>query len=599
MRRVSCAAALVLAACASWAQNLTLMAPDAAGRSTTRTFVNLLGRTVPGHSVRINGEAVPVYSSGVFVRDRVPLTLGMNGIDIEATTPQGETAQMRLEVERKPPTPPPPPLPVDRLVIDLGTVQPHTTRIVSENEAVDVSFSATPGQRAEARLAGQSWQSLEEPRAGQYSGRLFFNGVSDIAAAPVQLRLSAASGQRLQGRRTLGTRSAGAAGLWHSRSRHLFVAGSEGASLTHGLHEVRLGGPYLSELPAGVLLRATGQDGAFYRVALAADTDAWVGGESVAAAAPGSVVPRGVFTSLSVAGGDGGDVVTLPWPASLPYALRAVAAPDGQQHLELELYGSHLATTWITHRANAAVVRDVSAEQVANGHLRLNISTQGGRLWGWRAERDGANLRIVVRSAPRPATGASPLTGMLIALEPGHGGATNLGAVGATGVPEKDINRWTVEALKTELEGIGARVRVVREGDDNPSLRERALRVTTSDAALFVSVHANSSDTSNGYLRAAGTSSYYKHGTGRDLAVAVQRRLLEATALPDFGRIANFNYAPIRLVTWMPAVLVEQAFMSNPAEEALLLEPAFRARIARAVRLGLEDFVAQRQRTTE
>ena len=49
----------------------------------------------------------------------------------------------------------------------------------------------------------------------------------------------------------------------------------------------------------------------------------------------------------------------------------------------------------------------------------------------------------------------------------------------------------------------------------------------------------------------------------------------------------------------MPAVLVEQAFMSNPAEEAMLLEPAFRARIARAVRLGLEDFVAQRQRTTE
>jgi N-acetylmuramoyl-L-alanine amidase len=41
----------------------------------------------------------------------------------------------------------------------------------------------------------------------------------------------------------------------------------------------------------------------------------------------------------------------------------------------------------------------------------------------------------------------------------------------------------------------------------------------------------------------------------------------------------------------MPAVLVEQAFLSNPADEAQLLDPAFRALLAQAVRQGLEDFV--------
>ena len=41
----------------------------------------------------------------------------------------------------------------------------------------------------------------------------------------------------------------------------------------------------------------------------------------------------------------------------------------------------------------------------------------------------------------------------------------------------------------------------------------------------------------------------------------------------------------------MPAVLVEQAFMSRPGEEALLLDAAFRARLAIAVRLGLEDYL--------
>jgi N-acetylmuramoyl-L-alanine amidase len=41
----------------------------------------------------------------------------------------------------------------------------------------------------------------------------------------------------------------------------------------------------------------------------------------------------------------------------------------------------------------------------------------------------------------------------------------------------------------------------------------------------------------------------------------------------------------------MPAMLVEQAFVSHPGDEARLLDPAFRATTARAVRLGLEDFL--------
>lgn len=53
--------------------------------------------------------------------------------------------------------------------------------------------------------------------------------------------------------------------------------------------------------------------------------------------------------------------------------------------------------------------------------------------------------------------------------------------------------------------------------------------------------------------------------------------------------MGNFNDTPLRLTTWMPAVLVEQAFVTHAADEARLLDPLFRARLARAVRLGLED----------
>jgi N-acetylmuramoyl-L-alanine amidase len=181
------------------------------------------------------------------------------------------------------------------------------------------------------------------------------------------------------------------------------------------------------------------------------------------------------------------------------------------------------------------------------------------------------------------------LQGLRIALEAGHGGPTNLGAVGATGTPEKDFNRWTTDTLATELLAAGAQLIDIRPGDTNPTLRERAARAEAEAAQLYVSVHANAADTAGGYLRVSGASTFYKHAPSQPLAAAVHRRLVAATALPDFGLVGNFNYAPLRLLTAMPSVLVEQAFVSHPADEAQLLDPAFRARLAQAVRLGLED----------
>ena len=593
MRHALMGLALAVFVLAVSAQGLTILSPENPRSTTLRHFVNVLGRTAPGSTARIEGVAVPVYATGVFVRDRVPLTLGMNAVTVEVTSPSGEVNSARIEVERTTPLPPTP-LPIDRLAMVAASILPQAVRIVREDEPVEVSFTATPGQRAEARLGGHAWQPMAEYRPGQYSARLFYVGNDDTAAAPVQVRLTALRGQRFNGPRVLTAASPGAAGLWHSRRLHLMSTGSEGANLTYGVHEVRLGGPNLTELPSGVLLRVTGRNGGAYRVVLAADTEAWVPVDGVIDAPPGTVQPSPVITTMSVMGNAAGDVVNIPWPAVMPYALRVATSPEGRQRLELDLFGSHHATTWITHAASARLVRELSVEQPAAGRVRVRIDTHSGQLWGWRVEREGGALLITLRAPPLAATGVSPLTGMLIALEPGHGGSANLGAVGATRVPEKDINRWTVEALKAELENIGARVLVVREGDDDPNLRERARRVSESGADLFVSVHANSTDTGNGYLRAAGTSVYYKHATGRNLAAAVHKRLLEQTGLPDFGRVGNFNYAPTRLVTWMPAVLVEQAFVSNPAEEAMLLDPAFRARMARAVRLGLEDFVSAR-----
>ena len=578
-----------------WSQvfTLDLLAPSDLRPSTTRDFVNVLGRTAPGSTVRVGGEAVTVYATGVFVRDRVPLALGANSIRIEAMSGTGQALERVLEIERAAP-PPGVVWPNDSLWLDGSSLRPAELLRVAPGEPVEVAVRATPGQQVQARLPGQDWQALAEVTPGHYRALLRFEGAGDVEPAPVDLRLEGAALPRSARPRSVQAVSFGSVGAWRADPQRLVVAGPEGADLLHGLHDVRLGGPNLAELSAGTVLQVTGQRGDRLRVQLSPDTMGWVAERSVQAAPAGSVRPYAAFTNVSAAGGPEGDTVTVALPPGQPYAVRAVAVPGGGQMLQLDIWGAHEAATWISHRATARLVREVRVEQTGPERVRVHIELAAGRLWGWRSDRAGGSLRITVRPPPVLAAAGSPLTGLRVALEAGHGGTDNLGAVGATGVPEKDINRWTALALQTELEALGASVVHVREGDDNPPQRERARRVTASEAHLFISVHANSADTTQGYLRAAGTSTYYKHPTGRDLATAVQGRLLEMTGLPDFGVIGAFNYAPTRLVTWMPAMLVEQAFVSHPGEEARLLDPAFRALMARAVRIGVEDFLRAR-----
>jgi N-acetylmuramoyl-L-alanine amidase len=533
-----------------------------------------------------------VFATGVFARDGIALALGANPLLLEATLPDGSSSQRTLTVERVAP-PPAADWPRNRLWLHGGTLRPDERLRVGPGEPVEVAVQATPGQSVEARLPGQAWQTLVESatQAGRYQAALLMAPNGSEASAPVQLRLLAPGATPRARPRSINTQTPGEVGLWNPDPHRLWVVGPEGADLVHGLHDVRLGGPYLAELPPGTLLQATGLRGEFLRVQLSPDTSAWVATSAVAPAPAGTLPPRAAMTSLSVSGSAEGDVLAVPLPAGVPYAVRCVADARGAMQLQVEVFNAHHATTWITHRASARLVREVTAEQAGPGRVLLRVHLQATRLWGWQAERLPGSLRITLRPTPWVADATRPLAGLRVALEPGHGGPSNLGAVGATGVPEKDINRWTADALQAELQAAGAQVVMVREGDDNPSPRERARRVSASGAQLFVSVHANATDTGGGFLRVAGTSTFYKHATGRDAAAAVQRQMLAHTGLDDFGLVGNFNYTPIRLVTGMPALLVEQAFMSHPGDEARLLDPAFRATTARAVRQGLEDFL--------
>jgi N-acetylmuramoyl-L-alanine amidase len=124
------------------------------------------------------------------------------------------------------------------------------------------------------------------------------------------------------------------------------------------------------------------------------------------------------------------------------------------------------------------------------------------------------------------------------------------------------------------------------EGAD---LRARVKIANDAGTDIFVSVHNNALAATT-----SGTETfhfYYSSAAARILARDVQAEMVAALRLPDRGvKTAGFH---VLRNTRMPAILVEGAFLSNPAEALLLADPAARQRIADAIGRGIATYAAQ------
>ena len=169
-----------------------------------------------------------------------------------------------------------------------------------------------------------------------------------------------------------------------------------------------------------------------------------------------------------------------------------------------------------------------------------------------------------------------------ICIDPGHGGV-DPGAVGPTGLKEKDVNLAVGAKLALLLQSI-AEVKLTRTTDIAVSLKDRAQVANSWGADYVISIHTNSfTDRKVGGVE---TWAYAPGGNGEKLAKAVQAELVKATGFANRGVKYNSAFAILR-DTKAPAILTESGFISNPAEEKLLKADAFRAKIAKAIAQGV------------
>jgi N-acetylmuramoyl-L-alanine amidase len=220
-----------------------------------------------------------------------------------------------------------------------------------------------------------------------------------------------------------------------------------------------------------------------------------------------------------------------------------------------------------------------------------------------------------------PAHGRSPT----VVLDPGHGGS-NPGAIGATGLREKQLSLALAGAVADRLRARGVAVELTRTADRTLTLRQRVAIADRMPADLFVSIHANASPTrtQRGYetyvltphaidvdgraLRSDTTTPRpgldpevalvlddVERGAAQweaaDLGARMQHALRDRRG-PDGDRGVRQDAQHVLLGATMPAVLVEVGFLDHPIEGRQLADPAVQAQLADAIAEAITDQLA-------
>ena len=178
----------------------------------------------------------------------------------------------------------------------------------------------------------------------------------------------------------------------------------------------------------------------------------------------------------------------------------------------------------------------------------------------------------------------TPLAGLTIVLDAGHGGH-DTGALGDK-TREKDHTLEMIQQLAGNLRSRGANVLLTRSGDYFVTLQGRVDFANTRKADLFISIHNNAAD--RGAAMGKGTQTFYYTAQSVGLAREIHKELSKATGLYNRG-ITQERFFVIRK-TWMPSVLLEVAFVTNPREEGLLSSPEWSQRVAEGVTRGVINY---------
>jgi N-acetylmuramoyl-L-alanine amidase len=551
------------------------------------TFV--CGSVPVGGELLINGVPVTVHNGGGFL---TMVTLAPGQFAINARLKLGEnTYQLTRTIfvdEAAAPIPTEP--------LTIISVSPAQDLELLPGEYLEVGCKGSPGMAGYFTVEGdpERYPFIESNEPGLYQGVYRISGKIDFHKAKISATL--VNNEKLE----VSKEAAGELSLFPDNLPVMAKVVSPDTVLCTG-PAIGPGdrGGYEMFPPVGTLLQVTGRKGDEYRVRLSRTKTAWINTKQVKFLLWGgiSAFPVQVGNIAVTANGDS-TLVRIPVRRKLPF--RIEPGRDGES-LVLSIFGAYSNTDRIALATNG-IINDLSWSQRDEETYGLRISTRKNSWWGYDARFEGNELLLELRTPPPGVSGDSPLKGITIAVDAGHGAGG--GAIGATGYAEGDANLEQALTLKEKLTAKGVNVVMIRTDGQDVPLKDRTNTAWSRRADLLISLHNNSMGYGGNPLLKHGYSVYYFSPMSLPLAreihrayrerFSVRKRFGKRFSLPDDG--LHYGNLALTRAPQMPSVLIESAYMIVPDEEAYLKTGAFRSACAEAIIKGLERYVLRMRR---
>jgi N-acetylmuramoyl-L-alanine amidase len=292
-------------------------------------------------------------------------------------------------------------------------------------------------------------------------------------------------------------------------------------------------------------------------------------------------------------------------------------------------------------------VKQLRAAEQPNGDLRVvvDLSSPAEPRTFSVGPQQSYGHRLVMDLTPSSKTAAvtpAPLSvvkaaadahgrDIVVAIDAGHGGV-DPGSIGKRGTYEKHVTLAIARRLKERIDREpGMRAILTRDNDTFVELRDRIVRARRQQADMFVSIHADSytnrsvagssvyvlsargaSDESARWLadreNAADLIGGVKLDDKDNVLASVLLDLSQSASMSasvdaadkvmqELYKIGNITNRGVKHAGFVvlkspdiPSMLVETAFISNPTEEARLLDAKHQQRLAEAIHQGVRGY---------
>ena len=200
-------------------------------------------------------------------------------------------------------------------------------------------------------------------------------------------------------------------------------------------------------------------------------------------------------------------------------------------------------------------------------------------------------------------TTADPEEKAFIIIDAGHGGEDG-GAVGVSGVLEKDLNLAVAAKVKELLEAESIPVIMTREEDialsdmskktisarKKSDMQNRLKLVREAGTKMYVGIHMNTF-TDPKYK---GVQVFYSGNNPESKVLgekmqAVIKRNIDDGNTRKAKKAGNDIYLMKNITA--PAIIVECGMLSNPEEEELLRTPEYQQKMAESIVMGIKEYL--------